>query len=520
MLGGRLRAIKGEFMLQVIVDDDKNELYEVKAQIKSGGFGTVYSGLDTKNNLPVAIKLIDLYDDKYFDAINREVDIAFQLSHKNIIKTYKSGFDKDNNQFYIVMDYHKNGSLDNYLAGLQSYLSLETCLQLFEGILNGIEYAHKTIIHRDLKPSNILISNQNEMVICDFGMSKYIGDSTLSFSYKGGGTYAYMSPEAWSNETNTPIMDIYSLGIIFFEILTLKKPYTASTPLDYKDLHIYEPLPNISSIRKDVPIKLKEIIVKMTNKRRQQRYSSVTEVIASLNEVKQQNSETNQIADGLAGLVHSQMLQNQIKIAVQEKAKNDQILRIKSINFVISELITKIKEIVESTNNRLEQNKIEIIESKNAQGLIEITVKHSSKSLSIHFFGVDDVKYYSEENRKESRDRQNREHMMILYPPSETTLEKEKIILVGAMQIRSSFQYSLNLLLIKDKPDDEYGEWSIAIFKDAFVTRGELKDNYCLGRNIFYKEYDICRHAMHARSVDVKKLDDSEIQKWLTMTLI
>lgn len=193
--------------------------YEIIKELNSGGFGTVYLASDISNQIEVAIKIIKIPDNNYLNLMQRELEITTQLTHKNIIKTLYTEYDETTNSIYIVMDLAKQGSLSDFLKNQNSLLDLDTCLTMFLQILEGVNYAHSTIIHRDLKPNNILIDENNLYKVCDFGLSKHIEDSTKSFSFKGAGTYAYMSPECWLDEKNTIQMDIYSLGIMFLKFL-------------------------------------------------------------------------------------------------------------------------------------------------------------------------------------------------------------------------------------------------------------------------------------------------------------
>lgn len=493
------------------------EQYEIIKVVKSGGFGTVYTAMDLFNNRTVAVKITEIFDKEYSDVILREAAIASELDNENIVKTICYGKDEKNNFIYIVMEYIKNGSLDEFLSQQKTILPLHECINIFKDILNGLAYAHKKIIHRDLKPSNILI-DEGKFKICDFGLAKYIQDTTKTFSYKGAGTYSYMSPEAWTGEENTEIMDIYSMGLIFYEILSLEKAFVASTPFEYKDLHLFEQIPNISLKRKDIPIKLKEMIIKMTNKRRIQRYKNVEEIIAGIYLVEQQMKETNTTADGLAN--RAQMLineKNRIKME-KEKKENEEREFKKRINFAINEIILKIEEIVTATNERLENGKISLRKYLNSEELYELVVEFMGKTIKMKIFGINDVQEYSRERKEKERQFQINEYEMILNPPQNTVFEIEKIILVGIVEIENKFSpYSLNLLL---KEDNEYGEWHYSIFNDTWITRNEKKQNYGLTRDEFYEEFPKSRVSMHTKEVKTARLEDKEIENWLNLMMM
>jgi hypothetical protein len=121
--------------------------------------------------------------------------------------------------------------------------------------------------------------------------------------------------------------------------------------------------------------------------------------------------------------------------------------------------------------------------------------------------------------RKRSVEFQKNKYGMVMQAPGDSIFLKERISIVGKVSISSTIAYSLNLLLKKEKDSDDYGEWYMAIFNDSGFGRGQIKSNYGLERDDFYKEYELSRTAMHIRSVEVKKIVDEEIAKWLQMVL-
>ncbi len=153
-------------------------------------------------------------------------------------------------------------------------------------ITSGMVEAHKFIVHRDLKPDNILIDRKGVLKITDFGLAKYITTATRTQTFKGWGTFAYMAPKCWLSEKNTTRMDIYSIGIIFYELLARAKPYSASTELEWRDHHLYDPLPDLRAVRTDLPDRLIDAISKMTSKRAEDRYQNASELLPVLGEIE------------------------------------------------------------------------------------------------------------------------------------------------------------------------------------------------------------------------------------------
>ncbi len=498
---------------------ESSEQYELGTKINAGGFGDVYLSDDLINKTKVAIKIAPIFDEQYRQTLKREIDISATLAHANIISTYYSGESDAGDYFYLVMKYMPNGSLDAFLKTQKVMLPLDKCYSIFTDILKGLEYAHKKVIHRDLKPNNILIDVDGTAKVCDFGMSKYVDESTKTFSFKGAGTYAYMSPEAWLGEANTISMDIYSMGIMFFEILTLKKPYICATPQDYRQCHLFEPLPDLSTNRSDVPIKLKEIIIKMSNKKKDQRYKNDEEILKSLNDFLKSNTKDANIATSIASMAHQLIRKKEEELAKSSKRQDEHEEKLRYLNYSINELINSVCSLVESVNKNLENAKF-IIKNGKRNNLESLRVSFMERALDISFFDVNGIANYKDERRRRSIEFQKQKYGMVMQEPEGIIFDKELIILVGVMNLSGTKnEYSVNLILRKEKQDDIYGEWYFAIFKDSALVRGPHKENYALDSNEFYNEYNLSRVAMHVREVETKKLENAEIEKWLRLLL-
>ena len=265
--------------------------------------GEIYLADDSSNSGQVAIKLINIPDPSIEDLVKTEIDLALKLQHKNIVKSYFTSKTQIAGQsyFYIVQRYYTDGNLR---GKLQKNEKIETCLKMFSDLLAGIREAHKLIVHRDLKPENVLIDTDGSLVIADFGLSKYVEEQTRSRSFKGSGTLPYMAPEAWLGDKNTVAMDIYSLGIIFFEILAGALPIIATSESEWREYHLYKQLPDIGKFRQDVPVKVRQILSKMTAKPIAERYKNADEISTALAEARNQFDQDEMAAEKLASVAH------------------------------------------------------------------------------------------------------------------------------------------------------------------------------------------------------------------------
>jgi len=257
--------------------------YHIREEIGHGGMAVVYLAYDTILERNVAFKIIrsDYFGSAVFDKIRkrfeREAKALAKLSHPNIIKVFDFG--EFEGSPYLVMEYIAGGSLKELLG---KPLPWETALRILIPIAEGLEYAHEhEIIHRDVKPANILISQSGDPLITDFGIAKILEmseDVALTGTGVGIGTPEYMAPEQGLGKSSIDQrVDIYSLGIILYEMVTGKKPYTAETPMAVVFKHISDPLPSPREIVPGIPETVKAIIFKATAKKPENRYQTISE---------------------------------------------------------------------------------------------------------------------------------------------------------------------------------------------------------------------------------------------------
>ena len=203
--------------------------YELLERIGQGGQGTVYRARDTDLDRIVAIKVIDQSgadDPSYSEALRREARLAASLDHPNVVTVYD--FQVEDGTAYIVMEYVPN-ALDRLLAS-QRRLSPRRASEIAAQICLGLSHAHESrVVHRDIKPANILLTANGDVKISDFGIARALASSTRSRGTSAMGTPYYMAPEQWNEGNVDGRADIYSLGILLYEMLTGAVPFQAST---------------------------------------------------------------------------------------------------------------------------------------------------------------------------------------------------------------------------------------------------------------------------------------------------
>ncbi len=264
------------------------ENYRIIKEIGRGGMARVYLGQNNeKEPSTVAIKVLDdfLNDSEYTKRFKREAMICQKLSHPNIIKVLSFGSSNDSN--FLVMEYVDGHDLSYFIKN-HNRLSITQVINVFVKLLAALHYSHTLgVIHRDIKPQNILIGKNNEIKITDFGIAKISSSNELTNVHETiMGTTAYMSPEQIKSQEIDQRTDIYSLGIVVYEMLSGSIPYNHDTPWAVVKGHLYDTPKPLNEQRNDVPDYLISIINKSISKEKEDRYLNVMEIILDLKNKK------------------------------------------------------------------------------------------------------------------------------------------------------------------------------------------------------------------------------------------
>jgi eukaryotic-like serine/threonine-protein kinase len=257
----------------------KIENYRITSVLGEGGMGVVYKAFDLKLERYVALKILSqkaITNPQFVERFKREAKNQAQLSHPNIVPVY--GFADDHDLLGFVMEY-VNGETLEYRIDKIGRFNVFDALQVMKQVLNGTAHAHsKGFIHRDLKPSNIIFTQDGIAKIMDFGISKSIYDNKgITKSGVKIGTLLYMSPEQIKAYEPTQQSDIYSLGIIFYEMLTGKNPFDANSDFQIMEAHLKKYPPRLNSILPEVTEEVDRIIFKAIAKSMDKRYKTSEE---------------------------------------------------------------------------------------------------------------------------------------------------------------------------------------------------------------------------------------------------
>ena len=256
-----------------------NDRYEIIKTIGEGGMANVYLAKDTILDRDVAIKVLrgDLAsDEKFVRRFQREALSASSLSHPNIVEIYDVG--EDDGNYYIVMEYVPGKNLKQVLKK-RGNLTVSEVIDIMLQITSAMGLAHDSlIIHRDLKPQNILMMDDGGVKITDFGIAMALNATQLTQTNSAMGSVHYFPPEQASGKGSTLKSDVYSLGIMMYELLTGYLPFRGDNAVEIALKHLKEPIPSIRSEFPNIPQSVENIIIKATAKNPKNRYNNANEM--------------------------------------------------------------------------------------------------------------------------------------------------------------------------------------------------------------------------------------------------
>ncbi|MFZ5903228.1 MAG: protein kinase domain-containing protein [Chloroflexota bacterium] len=306
--------------------------YHILEQLGEGGMATVYKAYDTRLETDVAVKVIRRgafppdHLEKILKRFEREAKALAKLSHPNIIKVIDYG--KHDGSPYLVVEYMPGGTLRSRLG---RPIPWQGAVQILIPLAKALEYAHKhNIVHRDVKPSNILLTDKGQPMLTDFGIAKILEieeTATLTGTGIGVGTPEYMAPEQWMGSA-TAQSDIYSLGIVFYEMVTGRKPYVADTPAAILLKQATEPLPRPTMFVPDLPESVEKVLIKALAKNPQDRYQDTAKLTAAMEKLVgvrhgERASDSSSEFSTLAGDTYTIVQQEDSRVTRMQEATYD-----------------------------------------------------------------------------------------------------------------------------------------------------------------------------------------------------
>jgi eukaryotic-like serine/threonine-protein kinase len=263
-----------------------NDRYEIHRRIGRGGMADVFLARDRLLDRPVAVKVLFpeyAADPSFVERFRREAQAAANLNHPNVVGVYDWG--RVGSTYFIVMEYVEGRTLSDILRG-DGPLSPPRAADVAGDVAAALAFAHKNgVVHRDIKPGNILVSSSGAVKVADFGIARALNsanDQDLTQAGSVMGTATYFSPEQAQGANPDPRSDLYSLGIVMYEMVASRPPFTGENPVAVAYKQVHEQPPPLSSVRPDVPPAYEAIVNKLLSKRPEQRYPGADDLRADL----------------------------------------------------------------------------------------------------------------------------------------------------------------------------------------------------------------------------------------------
>lgn len=314
--------------------------YEIIEKIGEGGMAIVYKAKCHLLNRFVAIKVLrdEFTDDEQFiGKFRRESQAAASLSHPNIMNIYDVGAEEIDSKkiHYIVMEYINGYTLKEIIRS-KGKLTTDETIRYSLQMAEALQHAHRnSIVHRDIKPHNIMITDDNRIKVTDFGIARAVTSSTVTTTSNVLGSVHYFSPEQARGGYTDEKSDIYSLGIVMYEMITGKVPYDGESPISVALKHIQEEIVLPSQIDNTIPANLESIIMKCVQKRQSDRYNNITELISDLKGIKSNNIKSlsdNDIESATRIIPAIEIKEDDIVESKTEKRKKKNIIKNKNKN--------------------------------------------------------------------------------------------------------------------------------------------------------------------------------------------
>ena len=505
-----------------IIPDDKGNKYKVIDSIKPGGFGQVFLCERETDKKKFAVKtMLNVFPSaEEYNAFQNELMAAKEIEADNVI-IYE--FLHDGKMFeeyspYIIMEFANQGSLQQLLEQkreTKTFFTNSELTQMFLQLSYGMKCINSVLVHRDIKPDNILIVD-NVLKITDFGLAKYAEATTRSVTFKGYGTKEYCAPEVWKNEKNTIYMDIYSMGIVFYEIATLRYPYTV-TGGDYADAHLYKPVENPTKYNPSINPKLVSIINKMLQKPKSKRFSEWQEIIDMLSKDDLLGASDSKIVSFAQAAVSMQNAKDnaiQKKQSEDEKKRNERQNHVKNIMFYFNDMILEeIKEYVKVFNSQYASGGIDLnlrnFKLTSESNSITVTMpNHQRIIIELSVINPEDfteVVGYTQWNG----------YGIKIPTATRATIpmcRRKKVLAWGKIEDDNGLGYNILLL---ENGIDEYGDWFILYNKNSGLARNPRPEPFAFSEDELPRELMVI-DATHIYISELQKYDFSRFQELIT----
>lgn len=498
------------------VKDDKGHEYILDEIIGQGGFGYVFKAHRKGQNSVFAIKtmLPSFENDSAEQVFKNEIMSSRGVKGDNIIRYeyVHNGDDFSDLPPYIIMEFADGGTLNSILKQKKKtgdYLCVDELVCIFKQLSKGMDEINKTLIHRDIKPDNILLC-EGVLKISDFGLSKIATENTRTLTYKGGGTPLYMAPEAWDYTKNTIQMDIYSMGIVFYELATLKYPYEPipRTYEECKRAHLHSIPLRIEQVNPSLPASLISVINRMIEKPISKRFTKWDEIIFLLNSQNELSSTLDKMVDMVVSIKNKEDNERQKREVMTIKNEQDKKEFCELIHSQFERTIaTPIVDFVDKINSKYAgKDKISFIKRSSSVRVTEIfsweLIAHPGNKVLINMEAI--IKENHQRtvvlDRFSGDGRTKIEYCIPEY-------KGKKILAWG--EVINNYDNGFNLLLLDN--GSLYGDWLIMNNKNnlSFLSGKERREPFSFDLEELSKEIASVQ-VTHLYSSEFKHFDETD----------
>jgi len=494
-----------------VYDQSHNE-YEITRFIGAGSFGNVYEARKKSDDTLWAVKTLQtpFADQTALKAFINEGNLATTISHQNVIRYlyFHDGSSLSGLPPYIIMELADGGTLLQLIESRRTnidFLSNNELKQFFAQLIDGMEAINATLVHRDIKPDNILLAS-GTLKISDFGLSKIVTEVTRTSTFKGIGCLPYMAPEAWRLEKNTILMDIYSMGIVFYELATLKHPLTVSKGdvRSWQDAHFYQNPTRPDALNKSLSPIISQTIAKMIEKKSGPRFQSWPEIRTFLAKDHTPTMSNPTLVD--------KVLKKRSEI--DEKTREQQLViekrdqEIKDLEVMISyqfnnEIIEPIRAFLEEVNSKYAGTQNVITTPGHSMTANIRTSSHKQVTLEVR--PIIKENFYRERVCDDyGRQTRIRELRLPMY-------RGQTLLAWG--YLKADDERGFNLLLLENK-DNPYGTWYLLINRSSALAREQRIAPFLFDFDEIEKEIEHV-DIMHIYESEGKVLDIQFIREFI-----
>lgn len=419
-----------------VYDGEGNEL-RLGPAIGGGAFGIVYE-VKPRDGITLALKTINMsiLETLEVQALLNEGKLVTEIRDENVLKVI---FFHDGQKYpelppYMLMEKADGGTLADLIRNakaLKSFFGLHELRGMYIQLAKGMKAVSAKLVHRDIKPDNILI-HRDVLKIADFGLSKFVGAATRTLTFKEMQHIRYRSPEAWKLLPNTPAMDIYSMGIVFYELATLKHPYTVSEDTDpfeaWKEAHLTKTADDPRTINPGLDLTISRLLLKMISKRPGERYKTWDEILEKLTQPETGKTELIDVTRLLERAFQSKRNEEAARLAAHVRTKQETETR-SLIDFSFGDIVRAAKTIVEAFNAKSEDIKLVVSDISNRTFKIKRLGHVGGRSIDCN----------------------------IARPHESCQLDAKPILAWGI--IEGPENRGFNIILISDERTSPYGQW-------------------------------------------------------------